>query len=68
MLDKPLFLRLDDGEDYNTIVWGPLNLESGGTFKGKIRNVRITDTTDVYTMVCISWFFPPNPMLEADRA
>ena len=47
--------------DYDTIVWGPLNLESGGTFKGRIRNVRITEITGVYNWLASFLLIPVNP-------
>ena len=33
---------------YDTIVWGPIALNAGSSFQGRIRNVRITDQTGVY--------------------
>ena len=52
--------------DYNTIVWGPLNLESGGTFKGRIRNVRITEITGVYNWLA-SLSFDPVDLTTVDK-
>ena len=58
-----------DGEDYDTIVWGPLFLQSGGTFKGRIRNVRITDQTGVYNWQASLGFSPDvrAPDLDDDN-
>ena len=36
------------GTAYDTIVWGPIALNAGSSFQGRIRNVRITDQTGVY--------------------
>ena len=36
------------GTAYDTVVWGPIALNAGSSFQGRIRNVRITDQTGVY--------------------
>ena len=36
------------GTAYDTVVWGPIALNAGSSFQGRIRNVRITDRTGVY--------------------
>ena len=38
----------EGGLSYDTVVWGPLALEEGDTFKGEIERVRITEDTGVY--------------------
>ena len=46
---------------YDTVVWGPLSLSEKGVFEGRIRNVRITDTTGVYDWTASLSFEPPDP-------
>ena len=46
--------------DYTTVVWGPLSLSTNGIFEGKIRNVRITETTGVYDWTASLSFEPPE--------
>ena len=45
---------------YDTVVWGPLSFSEKGVFEGRIRNVRITDTTGVYDWTASLSFEPPN--------
>ena len=52
-----------DYVDYDTVVWGPLFLKKGNTFTGRIRNVRITDTTGVHNWEASLTF---NPRVDTD--